>query len=426
MTSGNINYTCDCKPGYFGDGKYCLDQSECHSSASRVNGRCMCNKGFVGNGYFCCPTNLVDEDVTLGGSVTLQFEIKCLGLYIKFGLSIQWYHGSSNILEDNVHYTFRKGKTKLVIRGIKRKHLGQYKVRFSVGQYGPYEISGRIDIVQAGGSCTCGLSGRNDPRISSKGETTKPGEFPWQAMLCNRNGSVFCGAVMISKCCILTAAHCVIGADAARQFDTSRSKSLTVCLGRRSGDCRTGIYKNKKEKEEERIQCFQAHRILVHQEYNANTYEHDIAMILPKTSKCLKCRAASVRPICLPKAKRDKAYMTPGSTAWVTGWGEIHEKHGITTALRKGETVLVGLNKCRNYYSRRKYTVSNDQICASDRAGPRQGDSGGPLMVINDDFDKRFILVGLVSWGQGCGVRDSYGVYVDVLHHIDWIYQNYK
>jgi hypothetical protein len=154
MTSGNINYTCDCKPGYFGDGKYCLDQSECHSSASRVNGRCMCNKGFVGNGYFCCPTNLVDEDVTLGGSVTLQFEIKCLGLYIKFGLSIQWYHGSSNILEDNVHYTFRKGKTKLVIRGIKRKHLGQYKVRFSVGQYGPYEISGRIDIVQAGGSCS--------------------------------------------------------------------------------------------------------------------------------------------------------------------------------------------------------------------------------------------------------------------------------
>lgn len=208
---------------------------------------------------------------------------------------------------------------------------------------------------------------------------------------------------MISKCCILTAAHCVAGYGAGRMFNASSSKSLTVCLGRKSGDCQAGVHKDPKEGNDERPQCFQAHQIVVHQDYNETTLDHDIAMIMPKSSHCLKCRAGSVRPVCLPKATRDTEFMTTGSKAWLSGWGQIHKEDSASTTLRKA-----------------KINPPNDQVC---EAGPSQGDDGGPLMVKNTQFDDRFILVGLVSWRQGCGAKGPYSMYTDVLHHIDWIYQ---
>ena len=264
----------------------------------------------------------------------------------------------------------------------------------------------------------CGLSGLKEERIAKLGVEAKAGEFPWQAMLCNKKGRVFCGGVMISKCCILTAAHCVIS------FNASNSNSLKVCLGRRSGDCNVGLYDNETEQQNERVQCFDADRILVHQGYNKETFEHDIAMIQPKRSKCLKCRAASVKPVCLPKSKRDNNYLTSGTTAWITGWGEIQQNSGTSSALRKGKTTLVGRGKCKTSFAQQGKYLPHDQICADDEVGPCQGDSGGPLMVRNRQFDSRYVLVGLVSWGDGCGVRNSYGAYAGIVQNLDWIYDS--
>lgn len=44
-----------------------------------------------------------------------------------------------------------------------------------------------------------------------------------------------------------------------------------------------------------------------------------------------------------------------------------------------------------------------------------QGDSGGPLVNIDN------ILLGITSWGDGCGVPLSPGVYTDVIFLRDWI-----
>lgn len=270
----------------------------------------------------------------------------------------------------------------------------------------------------------CGLSGRIDPRISLDGKETKPGEFPWQAMLCGKDG-IFCGGVMISKCCILTAAHCVSGIYGQSKFDTSKSNSLKVCLGRRCGDCNAGIYKGNKEKQDERAQCFDAHRIHVHQGYNETSFEHDIALIQLKSSNCMKCRAASVRPVCLPQPTRDAKYIKAGKKAWVVGWGEIEATKGTSSCLRKGKTELVEFGSCKASWAQgsNPVTVTRDQMCAKDDVGPCGGDSGGPLLVKNHDFEHRYVLAGLVSWGRGCGVDDAYGVYTDVQHHLDWIYE---
>lgn len=49
----------------------------------------------------------------------------------------------------------------------------------------------------------------------------------------------------------------------------------------------------------------------------------------------------------------------------------------------------------------------------------RQGDSGGPLVCLGTD--QRYRVVGIVSYGAGCGAPDSPGVYTSVSDYCPWI-----
>ena len=47
-----------------------------------------------------------------------------------------------------------------------------------------------------------------------------------------------------------------------------------------------------------------------------------------------------------------------------------------------------------------------------------QGDSGGPLVFIADGVAT---VLGVVSYGRGCGRPGFYGVYTQVFHFVQWI-----
>ena len=71
--------------------------------------------------------------------------------------------------------------------------------------------------------------------------------------------------------------------------------------------------------------------------------------------------------------------------------------------------------------------MSEDMICAGVKTGGKdscQGDSGGPLFTTDSDNNGAATLVGVVSWGFGCGVENQLGIYSEVAFFTEWLADN--
>ena len=63
--------------------------------------------------------------------------------------------------------------------------------------------------------------------------------------------------------------------------------------------------------------------------------------------------------------------------------------------------------------------LTKNMICAGGgEVDSCQGDSGGPLVV---NVKGKLTLAGVTSWGYGCGISGSPGVYTKVANYINWI-----
>ncbi len=87
--------------------------------------------------------------------------------------------------------------------------------------------------------------------------------------------------------------------------------------------------------------------------------------------------------------------------------GALKEGHQVTSeTLQKAEMPLVD-NACNR-------AIKPGMMCAGYREGgidSRQGDIGGSLVLRGKDGP---VLVGVVSWGEGCARKLRYGVYARV------------
>lgn len=94
----------------------------------------------------------------------------------------------------------------------------------------------------------------------------------------------------------------------------------------------------------------------------------------------------------------------------------------MTMPLSQCNTTLINWGKPRNDPAVRDGLIDG-QYCAYDPQGRNdscQGDSGGPLQYFPTKESTVGTVLGIVSFGVGCGSRLP-SVYTRVAHYLDWI-----
>ncbi|PNJ34674.1 PLAT isoform 7 [Pongo abelii] len=267
-------------------------------------------------------------------------------------------------------------------------------------------------------SCsTCGLRQYSQPQFRIKGGLFADiASHPWQAAIFAKHrrspGERFlCGGILISSCWILSAAHCF-----QERFPPHH---LTVILGR--------TYRVVPGEEEQK---FEVEKYIVHKEFDDDTYDNDIALLQLKSdsSRCAQ-ESSVVRTVCLPPADLQ---LPDWTECELSGYGK-HEALSpfYSERLKEAHVRLYPSSRCTSQHLLNR-TVTDNMLCAGDTrsGGPQanlhdacQGDSGGPLVCLNDG---RMTLVGIISWGLGCGEKDVPGVYTKVTNYLDWIHDNMR
>ncbi|XP_055842721.1 trypsin alpha-3 [Episyrphus balteatus] len=99
----------------------------------------------------------------------------------------------------------------------------------------------------------------------------------------------------------------------------------------------------------------------------------------------------------------------------VVGWGKLFDKGPTSDKILFVDVEILSRRDCKRKYGS-SFTLG--MICAGYPENWERdscsGDSGGPMICDN-------VLVGIVSWGVGCGRRHLPGVYTDVYSFRKWI-----
>uniref|UniRef100_H3A585 Transmembrane serine protease 7 n=1 Tax=Latimeria chalumnae TaxID=7897 RepID=H3A585_LATCH len=243
-------------------------------------------------------------------------------------------------------------------------------------------------------SCGCGIKPGVQSRIIG-GSDVEDGEWPWQVSL-HFSGSAYCGASVISKGWLVSAAHCF------RDDRLSDPRLWTAHLGMRVQGNAIFISEIK--------------RIIVHEYYNTQNFDYDIAL-LQLRSLWPEAMNSVIQPICVPSSQQ---VLRGGEKCWVTGWGQRQETdYKDPTTLQKAEIEIINQTLCHSTYE----FITPRMLCAGLLSGKRdacKGDSGGPLSC-QMKGSGRWFLNGIVSWGYGCGRPNFPGVYTKVSKFSSWI-----
>lgn len=260
---------------------------------------------------------------------------------------------------------------------------------------GPYKIQPGNDV---GGHKGCGTRTYPTPPSQIERDFSKEwsGQWPWHVALLLMGQSVQqCSGALVASRWVLTAAHC---------FRRFKQPSQWII---RSGEFDLSLHEGFE-------QDVRAETIYVHSQYKSETNENDIALVYLKRPVEINDK---VGVLCMPY----QGFVQPGSSCVVAGWGSPSNFHRGSAPLRSQIVPVVSRQHC-NKTSSYAGLVKQSMICAGFEEGGKDrcyGDGGGPLMC--PDFQGKWFVGGVNSWGQGCGISGKYGVYTLTESYRDWI-----
>lgn len=236
---------------------------------------------------------------------------------------------------------------------------------------------------------------QNLPRIIG-GVPATEGERPWMVSL-QFYGEHVCGASVIDRRWVLTAAHCVEDLQDGDIANLSIRTNLVDLQDSQAGEQHSvkAVFNNPGY---------------------AQGDSTDIALLELNTS------VSDLTPsIALATPAIMLASGQPGSTASVSGWGNTSTTGEVfPNELMEVQVPLVSNEVC-NSSEAYNGQIQDTEICAGFSQGGKdscQGDSGGPLVIRHEG---EYVQAGVVSWGDGCALPNKYGVYARVAAFNDWI-----
>ncbi|GGX59990.1 S1 family peptidase [Streptomyces hiroshimensis] len=224
------------------------------------------------------------------------------------------------------------------------------------------------------------------------GQAVRASEAPWVVALGSRQrfgaarAGQFCGGVLVGRRTVVTAAHCL--SHEVLGVDVSEARDLRVIVGR--DDLRGAVGAEVEPRD-----------TWVNPGFDPGTNAGDLAV--------LTLRNQVPESYVIPVAQQGDAAYRVGAKAMVYGWGDVIGNGTYSEILRAAKVRVLQDGVCERAYPGTAEGVyrRSSMLCAGMPLGGRdacQGDSGGPLVAQGK-------LVGLVSWGAGCGQPQYPGVY---------------
>jgi secreted trypsin-like serine protease len=238
------------------------------------------------------------------------------------------------------------------------------------------------------------------------GKDAVPYSWPWQVSIYRkRNATYFshtCGATVISKQWIMSAAHCFAGEEINENYLL-----------------KLGVYNQEKDNEQGE-QILKIVEIHVHPSYNQFQKGNDMSLL--KLEKPLEF-SDHISPVCLPELNEDQP--AADTNVFLTGWGKIRAGPRedttipIATNLKQVAMPLLSQQRCGQVAGTLRPQLL---LCMGDGKSEKSacfGDSGGPT-VIQDPKTSAWKQIGIASF-----VTDSrcagYSVYSRVSSNMDFV-----